>query len=212
MMMEQVQKASGAVFGTGFNIYKALMDKDQEWNDPKRWERAVPRALGSTSRAFRAFTEGRERSRGGPNSASTIVNFDPRDTEHMMEILAMAAGYQPLRVQAQWDRIIAQKEVDTYWNLQRNGLLAQMFEAISGAQTKEVERVRNSIMQFNKELPDFAKGKIITSDTIKKSMDMRARQKDARESGVPAQKTSRGIAEHIQRLFPESTVDVRRVK
>lgn len=209
---DQAEKASGAVWSVGFNLYKALMDTHMEASDPKRWERAIPRALGSASRSYRAFTEGRERGKGGPNSAPTIVSYDVRDTEQMMEALALAGGYQPLRQQAKWDSIIAKAEVTAFYDFTRKGLMEDFFEARKGKNPEEIAKVRDTIMKFNRELPDYAKGKAITGDALTKSMQTRERSLQSREMGVPMQKTNVGISKHIDVLFPETTVDVRKIR
>jgi hypothetical protein len=209
---EQTQKASGAVFSVAFNIYKAIMDSKLDKTDFKRWERAVPRQLADMSRSWRAYSEGRERSKGGPAGGSTIIPYDPRDTEQMMEILALAGGYQPLRLQARWDQIMAKVEVEKFYDFQRNGLLSQLYEARSGGRQPEIQKVIESIKEFNQGLPDFARGKTITSDTATKSLQAKERGRQAREAGVPTQRTNVPISREIDRLFPESTVDVRRVR
>jgi len=209
---DQTQKASGAVFSVGFNIYKAIMDQHNEWSDWKRWERAVPRMIGDVSKSWRAYSEGRERSKGGPAGGSTIVNYDPNDTEQMMEILAMSAGYQPLRVQARWDNILAKVEVEKFYDLQRDTLLEQLYEARSGHRKEEIDDVVKSIRQFNEQLPEEARGKKITSDTATKSIQTRERAKVSREAGVPTQKANVPISRAIDKLYPESTVDVRKVR
>lgn len=212
VIAEQAQKASGAVFSVGFNIYKSIMDNKLPMSDFKRWERSVPRQLGDMSRMWRTYSEGRERSKGGPAGGSTIVPFDPRDTEEMMEILAMGMGYQPLRTQARWDSIMAKVEVEKFYDLQRNGLLNQLFEARSGKHEPEIQKVIQSIKEFNQGLPEEARGKAITSDTAHKSLQAKERGRVAREAGVPTQRTNVPISREIDRLFPESTVDVRRVR
>lgn len=217
-IVDQTQKASGAVFSVGFNLYKALMDNDpafvgDTWQvNTKRFEKAVPRALGSVSRAYRAFDEGRERGRGGPNSAPTIVPYDVRDTEQMMEIIAMAAGYQPLRQQAKWDLIMARAEATAFYDFNRKRLMEQYHEALHGKNKDEIGKVRDEIIQYNRNLPDFAKSRSITGDTIQKSMIGRERTLISRESGIPIQKSNVGISREMERLFPEATVDVRRVR
>lgn len=214
---EQTQKASGAVFSVGFNAYKALQNQGDE-EGMKRWEHAMPRALSSASRSYRAFTEGRERGKGGPNSAPTIVPFDTRDTrdtrdtEQMMEALAMAAGYQPLRVQAKWDSILAKVEVQKFYDMRREALLHQMFEATSGKIPQEIDAVRKDIIKYNQELPAFAKGKAILPETLQTSIEARQRSRISKEIGTPAQATNVGISRYVDTLFPETTVDVRRVR
>lgn len=212
LLNEQVQKASGAVFSVAFNVYKALTDSHMKAADPKRWERAVPRALGSASRSYRAFTEERERGKGGPNSAPTIVPYDRRDTEQMMEILAIGAGYQTLRNAGKWDAILAEAEVKMFWDTKRKGLLESYFEANRGRNVDEIAKVRDEIIRFNKDLPDSMRPSVITPDTIVRSITNRAKELQAKESGTPAQINRVPLAREIQRLYPESVVDVRRVR
>ena len=210
---ESTQSASGAVFSVGFNMYKALMNPSGEPGFQKRWEPAMPRALGDLSQAYRAYSEGRERSKGGgPNSAATLVPFDTRDTEQMMEIIAMGLGYQPLRLQAKWDSVLAKAEVTMYYNITRNGLLQQYFEANRGGDKPEIDAVIEKIKDYNSELPDWNRANVITPDTLKSSVTNRAREVNARESGIPTQTRNIGISREVDRLFPETTVDVRRIR
>lgn len=210
---EEGQRASGAVFSVGFNMYKALMDQDSPATDPKRWEKAVPRALGDVSKSYRAIVEGRERSsKGGPQTASTIVRYDPSDTENMMEILGLLGGYQNLRTQAKWDSIMAKAEVTAFYDLQRQALLGQFHEAIRSKAPDQIKDVREAVQKFNRTLPDWARGKAITADTVVQSVESRERERIARDSGVPVQRSNVGISRYIDTLFPESTVDVRRVR
>lgn len=216
VMNDQLQQASGAVFSVGFNLYKSIMASYQGDMDRKEWERSMPRALSSASRSYRALSEGRERGRGGPNSAPTIIPYNAwgegRQTEHLMEAIGLAGGYQPLRLQMKWDSIIAKAEVTAFYDFKRKGLLEQFFEARKGGNKEEIEKMASELRRYNKELPEYARGKTITDDTIKRSMAGRERALQAKEAGVPVQKANIGISKHIDSLFPESTVDVRRVK
>jgi hypothetical protein len=213
VISDQAQQASGAFFGVGFNLYKAIMDSSQPGDDRKRWEKAMPRAFASASRAYRAFDEGRERSsKGGPNSASTVVTYDRRDTEQLMEIIALGLGYQPLRQQAKWDSILAQTESKAFYDMKRKDLLEEYYEALKGRDPKEIAGVKDAIIKFNTTLPDFARGKALTGDTIQRSMGARERSVISREIGVPITKSDIGISREMQRLFPEATIDVRRVR
>jgi hypothetical protein len=213
MIAESTQSASGAVFSVAFNLYKAAMNPSGESGFLKRWEPGMPRALGDLSQAYRAYSEGRERSKGGgPNSAATVVPFDVRDTEQMMEVIAMALGYQPMRLQAKWDSILAKAEVTAFYNMTRNGLLQQYFEANRGGIPQEIEATLEKIRDYNDELPDWNRANVITPDVLKNSVTNRAREVNARESGIPTQRRNIGISREVDRLFPETTVDVRRVR
>lgn len=212
-LADQIQKASGAVFSVGFNMIKAATDTHMESTDPKRWERAVPRAMGAASRAYRAYSEGRERAKGGPNSASTIVNYDVRDPEQMAEILAIGMGYQPLRVQAKWDNIMAHAESQAYIDLLRKTSLENYFEANRGGNKEEIAKARDAIIKFNQDRRDTGAGaQVITPDTLQRSIERRATQLQMKERGIPMQETKIPFSREIDKLFPEATIDVRRVR
>lgn len=205
------QQAAGAIFSVGFNLYKALHDYQRPASDLKRWERAMPRALAGASRAYRAFTQGRERSQGGPAGASTVVNYDVRDTEQMAEIIGMSLGFMPARQSAQWDLIIAQQEVIKKFDLEREILLKQLYEAQQGGISEEIGKVQQAIADYNDNLPDWAIGKSIGGKSALSSLKTQIKGRAYREAGVPVRKSDRGIVQNLQSLFPGSVVDVRRV-
>lgn len=208
---EETQKASGAVFGLGFNVYK-MLGSEESWSDLKKYERAAPRALGALSRAYRAYSEGRERGRGGPSAAPTIVPYDVRDPEQMMEVIFMGLGYQTLRQQSRWDNILAKADAEKFYDGKRNGLLAQYDEALLGGNPQEIDRAFKGIQDFNTQLPDSASGQAISAETIKTSRENRARTRSLRELGLPTQKRNIGISQEIDRLYREGAVDVRPVR
>lgn len=210
---EQGARASGAVFSVGFNFYKFIMDSHHGWGDPKPYEKIFPRALKDASSAYRMYDEGRERgSQGGPNSADTIVPYDRHDTEHMMEIVGKALGYQPMRQSEKWGQIMAQAEVEKFYHSKRIGLMEQFSEMVAADNAKGREDVRQAIVVFNGELPDWAKGQAISSDNLHQSIESRMKAKVARESGVPVKESDVGIARHVQGLYPGAVVDVRKVR
>lgn len=204
----QAQKASGAVFGAGFNIFKALTNQKIDASDTKRWERAVPRALGSLAKAYRVGTEGRERTSTG----STLVNYDVRDTEQLMEVIGMAMGYTPYRQSLQWNRIMAGQEVVKLWDIRRTGLMKQMGNAVLGKDQKEIDRVRGAIKEFNANLPVEARGKAISSDVLRQSIGTQARTRAAQEAESSVKKSDIPILREVQKLYPQSqATSVRRV-
>lgn len=207
-MSDQIQRASGAAFGVWFNIYKAATDAGLEAGDPKRWERSVPRAFGAVSKAFRTGVEGRERTR----KDATVQTYDVHDTEQLGELIGMGLGFNPLRSSAQWDRIIAEREAQEFYDVRRGILLEQYSKARRSEDKDTVEKVWSAIKKFNSDLPESARGKAISSDTIKQSLMAKQKSISAQESGTPISKRAIGVARDIQSLFPESTVDVRRVR
>jgi hypothetical protein len=206
------QQASGAILSVGFNLYKALQDQQNAWTDRKRWENVMPRALANISKSYRAFDEGRERAKGGVTSASTLVTYDTRDTEQMMEAFALAAGYNNLRQQSKWDTILAEQEVYKYYDLEKNGLLSQMFEAGYSRDKDQINAVRMAIQKFNADLPKEFKSRSITSDMIERSMQTHMRDKAMKDRGLPTQLTNIPIMRYMEKLFPEAkTMEIKKV-
>jgi hypothetical protein len=68
-----------------------------------------------------------------------------------------------------------------------------------------------SIRKFNESLPPEARGKVITSEALKKSMETRARARAAREAGSSVRKSDVPILRKVQELYPDANVTVRRV-
>lgn len=209
---QQTQNAAGAALGVGFNLYRALMDQSTGWTDVKRWEKAMPRALAAASRGYRAYTEERVRGKGGPNSAPTVVPFDPRDTEQVTEAIAMALGYTPLRVSAAWDAIIAKQEIETKLKIEQSLVLQNHFEAQQGGRAEEIDRANQAVRDFNDQLPDWGRGYKISAETPYKSIEARAYDKALKEAGVSSQSRNRPVDDYVRSLFPESVVDARKVR
>lgn len=200
---ESTQRASGAAFGLGFNFYKFLTSGNSGWDDTKRWQLLLPRSLARASQAMRFYSRGEEVNQSG----NRVVKFDTSDPQHMAEIIGASMGYQPFRLAAQWDRIIAEREAIQYWNIQRETLLQQAWKA--RGDSENYNRVLSAIRKFNNTLPDEARGKAITAEGIRRSFMTRARTETAQESGVPRARGDIPLVRSIQRLYPEAEVDVR---
>lgn len=198
----EAQRASGAAFGFGFNMYKFLTDTQLSWQDPKWWERVMPRAAAGVSKSYRAMTEGGERTRTGAFN----VRYDMNDPEQMFEAIGMALGYTPLRQSLAWDRAIAGMDAVKGWDIKREGLMRQFDAAYRGGVTAEIDSVKGAIQKYNESLPDEARGKAITSDSLQKSMAARARARAAREEGLSVRKSDIPILLEVQRLYPDAKV------
>lgn len=204
-----MRDAGGAVLGTGMQFWNALTSSPLPWDDPKRWESAVPRWMSNLSQMVRVAGEGRERSASG----STVLDFDRNEPGQMGEIIAMGLGYQPTRLARQWDRIIAQTDAVAYWDVSRQILLTQFDQAIQSGSQEDRDRVTEAIRNFNASLPDFARGKAITSESLRSSLMGRVQTRARQELGLPVRDTDVPIYREIQRLYPgETIVGVRRVQ
>lgn len=202
---EATQQVSGAAFGVGFAVLKALMNNDLEWSDPKRWEGAMPRAMRGTVRAFRLATQGGERLR----NYSEVIPYDVNDREHVGELIGIGLGYQPERQQNFWDRYRAKQEVNAYWDIERGLLLDDAYrQRYFYKDKKAFGEVLGRIRKFNKELP--YKEKSITEKTLEQSAKARLRaRQEVEKGGVPGVPPS--IEREMNRLYPGEVVGRRKL-
>jgi hypothetical protein len=206
---QSVSRGMGAAGSYSWNVYKALMNI----RDPggveglKRWEHIAPTFLGNMSHAARVYQEGGEVGTTG----SKIVKFDPHDTEHMAEVVAMAMGYTPFRVSKEWSRIRAEREATAFWDMRREYLLNQYWTAVRLRDNDEKKRVLDGIRNFNQQVRGTdARMKVITGDTLEKSIQNRINAQTKQESGIPNAEADIPIVRGVQRLFPGAEVNVRR--
>lgn len=198
-------EVAGPWLGVPFAMYQSITDHSLPADDIKRWERAMPRAMRGMARSSRLMAEQRERERGG----ATVVDFDPNDWSDQADILSVGLGFQPTQLSRQWDYLRAQIEVQRYWLGQRKILTDELFRAKRLKDKDGVQDAVQAIKEFNAEAPD--KALRITGETIKRSMDARARNLRMKEAGVPQQKAVRGATRTLQELYPEAVVRRERV-
>lgn len=204
---ESISRGMGAAGTLFYNSYKALQNINEGPEEMKRWERVMPSYIGGISHALRLYLEGSEKSR----SRADVVRFDPHDTEHMMEILSIAAGYTPLRLSKEWSRIRAEAEGQMFWEVRREALLNQYWAAASQRDKADTSRVRQAIINFNNELKGTpARGYAITGDTLERSMQARAMTRAKQEAGAPRSEAAAPLIQDIRRLFPGSQVEIRK--
>jgi hypothetical protein len=199
-LAEQGAKASGAMFGVGFAMYNALRDQQLNCNDTKRWERAMPRAIGNVAKAYRAYTDEGLRSRSGAER----IKVDPRDNLGMAEIIGMGMGYTPYRQSLEGEKLMSKLDAVKIWDIRREDLMRQFGNAALGKDAAEKTRVIQGIREFNKTLPPEAKGKAITSETLEKSVENRATKRVMEEKGLSTKKSDIPIMRAEDKLYPES--------
>jgi hypothetical protein len=204
-----VSRGMGALGSYAFNSYKAMMDIHEDWDSFKRWEKMYPTFLANISHAARLYQDEAERSKTG----AEIVPYDPHDTEHMMEVLATALGYTPFRVMKEWTRIRAEREGTTYWEVRKNMLLNQFWEAQVNSDGDDKDRVIDAIRKFNHEVAGTdARAYAITGETLRKSIQTRSLTKAKQEAGVPRSTAEVPVVRSIRELFPGSQVETTKVK
>lgn len=206
--LDTVTQLAGYAFQVNSNFYNALVDTQLQADDVQRWTKVMPRALAGLSRSYQALSQGEIRTRTG----AAVIKFDTSDSAQMMEALAMAGGFQPTRLSAKWDLIMAQREAIQFWDLKREGLLRELWQARETGDQENYKRVIGAVHKYNDSLPPEARGKAITADAIIKSFETRATSKAKMEVGVPQSIYDIPLVRDIQRLYPEAEVNVRKTR
>lgn len=201
--VQQMQRGLGAAHGMWFDVYQALANTDNV-SGFKRWERLVPRAIRVQTKAWEAFSTGTLASKRG----EPTLKFDPRDPTDLMEIALMTTGAQPARVTRYYENLGGKIESSTFYDLQKTQLLGEFYAASKSGGT-ELAEARENIARYNAALPKEARDKIITGETLQRSMARRTEMAGKRAAGVPRQRSDIGIYREMDRLYP---VEVERRK
>lgn len=193
-----LQDQAGAAFGVGFNIWQAMYDQSTPWSDPKRWERAMPRAARSTAKAARVLYNGKETDRGG----NMVAEFDRHDPEQVAEAITMAMGLSPTRLSRAWDKKIAEIEVNTFWDTKREIVMKNVGRAVLIKDKTAHKVAMEALRDYNKEVP--FKDKTISAANLKQSLSRRLKDRALADRGLAIRKSGRGVNAHIKELYPDA--------
>jgi hypothetical protein len=209
-LLDSVTQAAGYAFQVSGNFYNALTDTQLSWDDSQRYTKAMPRALAGLTKSWQALSgdDPAIRTRTG----AAVIRFDTSDSVQIMEALSLAAGFQPQRLTRKWDLVMAQREAQDFWQLKREGLLRQAWQARNSDDAENYERAISAIRDFNENLPDEARTKVIRAGDIKESFKERAKAQAMTELGVSRSKKDIPLVQHIQEMYPGTEIDVRRTR
>lgn len=187
----------GPVFGIPYALFKAMADDNpDQW---KRWERAMPSAMKAANRATRLMTRGQEEFKGG----GAVVKFDPYNTEQMIELIGQAFAFTPTRLNQRYEAYGAQEELKRFILTQRQKLMTEYDYVYRTRDREGIKDVREAINQFNRYAPDPRLR--ITPKVLRSSIEERERRRQARERGVPIERGLRRPLRDVMEAFPEVT-------
>lgn len=206
---QSISRGMGALGSYAYNVYKAMENSKEGTDSLRRWEKVAPVFLSSMSHAARVWKESAETNQAG----ARILRYDPHDTEHMMEIIAIGLGYTTTRESKEWTRIRAENEAKAFYEVRKEALLAQYWSSINAKDFGERDRILAAIKNYNKELSGTpAAPLMIKGDTLEKSVRNRAVSKAKQEAGVPQSIEEFPLMSSIRRLFPGTEIERKRVQ
>jgi len=191
-----VVELMGPVFAMPYMLYRAANDSDPDsW---KRWERAMPIALKSASKASRWMVRGEEEFRGG----GVLAEFNPLDVEHHAEIAAQSLGFAPTRVQQRYERRAAIETAKEYWLVRRQMLLEDYAYVKLMRHREGLADVRSAIKEFNATAPHWKLK--IDQETLAKSIESRRKSIQARQKDVPTARRFVPLSREFASAYPEA--------
>ena len=175
----------GPVVGVGYNMWKSLESEDPDtW---KVWERSMPTALASASKAARRGVRGEESFRGG----GAVAEFNPYNDEDFAELAAQTFGFATTRVNQKYEQRASQERMKMYWVTRRTKVLENYAYAVMSEDQEGIADARKAITRFNDTAPVGMRR--LGAETIQQSIKERFRRATLREEGVPSEKSMRSL-------------------
>ena len=147
----------------------------------------MPRAFANVSKAGRAALEGGSRTKTGAN----IVNYDVRDPQQAAEVIGMGMGYMPYRQSYTWEQVMAQHDAAKMIDIQRTQIMGQFGNAMLGKDPEEKQKMREAVRYFNSNLQGPERAKAITSESLEKSVETKAKDRALQAQGLSPKTSER---------------------
>lgn len=207
-MSRNIENLAGAGFGIAFAMYEATQNMRLNSSDPKRWERAMPAILRQLNQTYEAYQGGITNQAG-----AKTTTFDPTETEHIAEMVAMGLGFQLTRRTIEMEKRGEAARETVYWDVQREVLMVQLATAVRGKDQKELQKVVDAINEFNRMLPDAAKQKSISHRQAISGLREREKARVMSEMDEATQKQNVLLRRNVNELYPDTKIlDSRRIK
>ncbi len=194
-----VAAALGPVAGIPYNLWKTYESSDPDiW---KKWERAMPVAVKSLSKATRLGARGEETFRGG----GTVVPYDIHDMETRVALLSQAFGFTSTKLSQKYELMGIKDDMRRYYSLRRQMLMEDYAYAIENTNREAIADARRAVYEFNNGLPDGAGALRISQRILSDSIKQRKRRARLRTMGLPNEKGLRAPFQQVDQLIPSAT-------
>jgi hypothetical protein len=191
---EVLKDVAGPGFGIGFVLLQYLSSPPYS-DESKKWEALLPRALKGTVKAYRYATTGNEISSTG----AKIAQFDWNDPEDRATIIAQALGFTPRKLSEGYETFAEYKSQEAFYNARKLDVLMQ-FDRFAQSRDKDMLRLaQEAVKRFNNDMKTEGHPELqISGDTIKKSLQARARARGMTEKQLPGQKKMIPLSREIR--------------
>jgi len=193
-----VAAALGPVAGIPYNLWKTYESSDPDtW---KKWERAMPVAVKSLSKATRLGARGEETFRGG----GTVAPYDIHDMETRVSLLSQAFGFTATKLSQKYELMGIKDDMRRYHTLRRQMLMEDYAYAAESGNREAIADARKAVYEFNQGLPDGAGALRISQRILSDSIKQRKRRARLRTLGIPNEKGLRAPFREVDQLIPSA--------
>ena len=193
-----VAAAMGPVAGIPYTLWKTMESSDPDtW---KKWERAMPVAVKSLSKATRLGTRGEETFRGG----GTVAQYDIHDMETRVGIVTQALGFSSTKLAQKYELMGIKNDMKEYYTTKRQLLMEDYAFASESGNREAVADARKAVLEFNNGLPEGAGALKLTTKILQDSIKQRRRRARLRTLGIPNERGLREEFRQLDQLIPQS--------
>lgn len=191
--LEGAEDVGGAFVSIPLAVMRSLADDNPDTF--KRWERSLPSALRSISRASRFARDGEEKTRQG----ATIARFDVKDPEQLAEIVIQGLGAAPSRINQERELRWTQQEHARYYQTRRTMIMMQFDYARQSRDPEAIADARRALRSYNLTVPHPALR--IRAKDLRTSVKNRQRTRALQERNLPSSRKERGLFRQIEENF-----------
>lgn len=195
---ETAKDALGAAVAIPIGLLEAANDPNPDtW---KKWEKVMPSAMKSMSRAIRWGIRGEETTYSG----ARIAEFDVTDPQDFAEIVAQGLGFRNSQLAEEQEKDFMQRDLERFYATRKSMLFAAMDYARRSGDREALADARKRITEYNQTVP-FASMKIRGSEIRQSAID-RAKRRGKQEAGLPENRRYTGLYRDVEQGFEEESI------
>lgn len=187
---------AGAGLGIPLTVAKVISEYDRYPDKARALEDILPTWAKSIAKGYRFMTEGAVQDR----QLRSLIEFDPVNPEHRMEVLATTLGFTPTRLTEKYDQIEMQRQHVMYYQARRESLLHDFAIAKISDDREAAADARAAVHKYNSEVPD--RKLRISSRDLQVSLRRRLRNIAKFNKNLPLEgQRYRGLFKEIDDVF-----------
>jgi hypothetical protein len=147
----------------------------------REWEKALPKALASVSKAYRWAERGYASNYAGHPTGTT---FDLNNPHEVTELVGQSLGFTPTRLVNEREQTWERKSAAQYWTGRRRTIMQQFSYSMTRGNRETQADMKKAVHEFNRSVPDPTLK--IGPDSLQKSVKGRYKAEVKTRLGLPS--------------------------